>query len=185
MAHYVELVVHGNNRDLKAFLTGFLSEPTPPRIVYAEEAGFQLHRLRERITHHGEVQHLIVEQEHAERIRAALNASRPRYAFEIKEEMGVDTGLFSFDFDTPSRDVANKIKTQLEHLPVGAVLRNYVPREESRSGNAGAELYTPAHDYRFSGRGVIRGGLFPLVDARASMVAVDFMRCDEIEIEDT
>lgn len=183
MARYVELVVQADERDLKAFLTGCLAAAGPPRIVYADEAGFQLHRLRERIRHHGEVQHLVVEEEHAGAVRKALEASGPRYDFNIKDERVVQTGIFSFEFDTPSRDVAGKLKQLVAGLPPGAVLEHYEPREGSSAADVGTEIYAPTHDYRFEGKGAIRGDLFAVVDARAAIAAIDFTRCDEIEIE--
>ncbi|HET6350329.1 MAG TPA: hypothetical protein VFH88_14735 [Candidatus Krumholzibacteria bacterium] len=184
MARYVEMVIHGNDRDLKGYLTGYLNVSKPPRIVYADEGGFQLHRLRERIKHRGEVQHLIVEEENEDRLRKALKAAGPRYDFEIKDERIVETGVFSFEFDTPSRKVADQLKHLFDEMPVGTVLKDYEPHEETSGRDAGTEIYTPAHDYKFSGHGEIRGDLFAVVDMRATLDAIDFTKCDEILIED-
>lgn len=185
MARYVELVVQGNDRDLKGYLTGHFSTGKPPRLIYADEAGFQLHRLRERIKHGGEVQHVLVAEEDADRVRSAVKSSEPRYQFEIKDERIVETGFFSFEFKTPSRDVAAKLKQIMGALPAGVTLNNYAPKEESCADGGGTELYTPEHDYTFSGQGEIRGDLFTVVAVRRSIDEIDFTRCHEIEIADS
>ncbi|HEX6790406.1 MAG TPA: hypothetical protein VF247_03770 [Candidatus Krumholzibacteria bacterium] len=183
MAPYVELIVRGDDRAMKAFVAGYFAGSAPARVVFADDAGFHLHGLRERITHHGEVQHLFVEQANADRVRAALASATPHHRFEIKEERAASTARFRFDFDTPSREVAGKIKATLAALPAGATLGDYNPRERTEKGASGAELYSPEHDFRFDGRGVLRGDLFAVVDARAALSAIDFVRCDEIEVD--
>ncbi len=184
MARYVELVIQGNDRDLKGYLTGYFSTGKSPRLIYADEAGFQLHRLRERIRHGGEVQHVLVEEQGADHVRRALKAAEPRYQFELKDDRVVETGFFSFEFNTPSRDVAARLKQVFAALPAGVTLNNYAPKEESSGRAGGTELYAPEHDYTFSGQGEIRGDLFTVVAVRRSIDEIDFTRCHDIEIAD-
>jgi hypothetical protein len=183
MASYVELIVRGDDRDAKAYLTGHIAASSPVRVVFADEAGFRIHELRERIKHHGEVQHVFVEQAQASRIRDALAAAAPRYRFDVKEERAVSGVHFAFDFDTPSPEVAARIKHVLANPPAGVTLEDYTPRERRNATASGAELYAPEHGYDFAGRGVIRGDLFAVVDARALLSAIDFVDCAEIEVE--
>ena len=107
MSSYVELIVRGDDRDVKAYLAGTTAK-SPVRVVFADDAGFHIQELRERIKHHGEVQHVFVEQTHAPRIRAELAAAAPRYQFEVKEARAVSGVHFAFEFDTPSHEVATK-----------------------------------------------------------------------------
>ncbi len=183
MASYVELIVRGDDREMKAFLAGYFAASSAVRVVFADDAGFHVRALRERIQHHGEVQHLFVEQSQAESVRKALAAAAPRYRFEVREERGASTARFEFEFDTPSREVAARIKATLGGLPAGAAAGRYTPREHTEKDAASAELYAPEHDYRFEGRGVIEGDLFAVVDARSMLCVIDFVDCDEIEID--
>jgi hypothetical protein len=181
MARYIELFVRADAGKLKAYLTGYAAAPPGFRVVFADDAGFHVARLKERIRHHGDVEHVIVEASHAARVGQALDAAAPNYHFEIKGERNLEQVHFAFEFDTPSREVAEKLKALLAHLPAGAVLEQYTPREEQDPRAAGTEVYTSEHDYRFKGRGVIGGEAFAVVDARAKLVDVEFTRCNEIE----
>ena len=185
MAAYLDLVVHGDDRDLIPYLIGYLAASSEPiRVVFANEAGFHVRELRERIRYHGEVQHVIVESARAPRVKAALSAAAPRYRFEIKAEAPMEKARFSFEFDTPSREVADKLKRTFAKLPPGLEVSGYTPAESSRPGASGAEIYAPDHDYRFAGRGVIAGDVFAVVDMRAVLCAIDFVDCDEIKVDE-
>jgi hypothetical protein len=184
MARYVDLLVHGDDRDLIPYLTGyFAASPEPLRIVFADEAGFHIRQLRERMRHHGEVQHVVVEAARAARVRDALSAAAPRYRFEVKTEQTFERARFAFEFDTPSRKVAERLKGLLAKLPAGVELSGHAPAESTHPRASSAEIYAPNHDYRFAGRGVIAGDVFAVVDVRAHLGAIDFTDCGEIEIE--
>jgi hypothetical protein len=183
MARYVEMVVQGDDRDLKAYLTASSATAGHPRFVFADETGFHVPRLRERIRHHGEVQHVIVAEEHAALVRTDLGAAGPRYSFEIKEERTLETVRFPFEFSTPSRKVAADLKHLLGMLPTGAHLEGYVPQEKADKDASGTEIYAPEHDYVFSGRGTIHGDVFAVIDARAKLSAIDFTDCGEIVVD--
>jgi hypothetical protein len=183
MARYVELVVHGGDRDLKGYLGGYLTASGTTRLVFADDAGFHIQHLRERIRHHGQVQHVIVQEADVARVRAALAAAEPGYRFEIKEERPLERAHFAFEFETPSRKVAGQLKALLSNLPAGARVEHYAPEEKSTGDAEGTELYTPEHDYSFKGRGEVLGPVFPVVDARAAILAIDFTRCDEILVD--
>ncbi len=183
MGPHVELIVRGDDRDVKAYLAGQFAAASPTRVVFADEAGFHIRKLRERIQHHGEVQHVFVEEAHVARLRNALAGAAPRYQFEVMEERAVSGAHFAFEFDTPSHDVAAKLKGLLASLPRGARLEDYAPHERTDANASGTELYSPAHAYDFAGRGTIHGDAFAVVDARAALCAIDFTRCDEIEVE--
>jgi hypothetical protein len=130
MANYVDLVVHGDDRDLIPYLNGFLAgSGEPVRIVFAAEAGFHIRELRERIHYRGEVHHVVVEAAKAPLVRQALNAAAPRYRFKVEAEHAFERSRFQFEFDTPSRSVAGELKQTLTKLPPGLELSGYQPRE--------------------------------------------------------
>lgn len=181
MARYTELLVRGDERELKAFLTGYAAASST-RIAFADEAGFHIRQLKERIKHHGEVEHVIVEEARSAAVRDALNAAAPRYRFEIKQERTLEKVYFAFEFDTPSEAVASRLKALLKQPPAGVVLEGYAPREQTDPGATGAEIYTPEHHYGFAGRGVIRGDVFAVIDFRAAM-SIDFVECADMLVD--
>lgn len=183
MAYYIDLVVHGDDRDLIPYLTGYTAASNPVRIVFADEAGFHIRQLRERIRYHGEVQHVIVDAAHADFVRTALAAAATRYRFQIKAEHTFQRARFEFGIDTPSRKVADALKKLVAALPGGLALSGFAPEESTDPHASSAELYAPDHDYRFRGRGTLSGDVFAVVDIRERLCAIDFTDCGEIEIE--
>ena len=182
MAHYYEIIIHGDDRELTAYLTGYAAAGGVGRVLFAEDAGFHVKELRERIKHHGEVQHIISDASHRSRLHAALEAAAPRYRFEIKEERKIERAYFHFEFETPSRKVADSIKRVFATLPAGVTVTDYAPEEIIDPKASGAELYSPEHAYVFRGEGVLEGDVFGVVDVRATLCDIEFMRCDEIEV---
>ena len=185
MAHYYEFIIHGDDRELTAYLTGYGAAGGVGRVLFAEESGFKVKGLRERLKHHGEVRHVICDASHRSRVHAALEAAAPRYQFEIKEERKIERAYFHFEFETPSRKVADRIKKVFAGLPTGVVVTDYAPEEIIDPKATSAELYSPEHEYVFRGEGVIEGDVFGVIDARATLCDIEFTSCDEIEVHHT
>ena len=183
MELYTEMLVRGDESDLKAYLFGHASGSQALRVVYADEAGFHIQELRERIKHHGEVVHVIVNSAHAPRVRSAIETAGKRYAFVVVGERTLERVRFAFDFDTPSPDVAARIKALLKEPPSGVVVEGAVPREHHIANASTTELYAPEHHYQFTGRGIARGDVFAVIDFRDALRAIDFVRCDEIVVD--
>jgi hypothetical protein len=183
MAHYSEFVIRADDRDLVPYLAGFAAGAgLEHAFVFAAEAGFHVHALRERLKHHGEVTHVICDPAHRDRLRAAIAKAAPRFEFEIAEERRVERAYFPFSFETPSREVAKQIKRALAALPKGVKTADYAPEEVTDPGARGAEVYSPTHEYTFRGRGVIEGDVLGVVAMRRALDAIEFMRCDEINV---
>jgi len=181
MSHYAEFVIHGDDREIVPYLAGFAAGSGLERaFVFAAEAGFRISALRERLKHHGEVTHVICDAPHRDRLRAAIEKAAPRFAFEIKEERSIERAYFPFSFETPSREVAEKIKGVLGSLPKGVKAADYAPHEVTDPGARGPEVYSPAHEYTFSGRGVIEGDVLGVVETRRALMGIEFTKCDEI-----
>lgn len=184
MKHCVDLIVHSNERDITAYLTGYFASSERVPMVFAREAGFHLPQLLDLLKHHGEVQHVIVEEKDEQRVEAALKAGAPRYDFEIKNKKSVKSVRFEFSFDTPSKKVADHLKGFLSNLPKELELYDYNPEEEVIPEKPSVEIYAPDHNYRFQGKGVISGDVFAVVDIRTKLAEIDFVNCEDIHIDD-
>jgi hypothetical protein len=182
MTAYYEIVIRGDDRDLIPFIVGFSIGCGMTGIYFAQEAGLRLKPLRDRIKHHGEVQHVICPEGERERLHRALEAAGPRFSFEIKDEAKIGRAYFHFDFDTPSRKVADEIKRALAAPPAGVALMDYDPEEIVNPGATGAEVYSPAHEYVFRGKGVIEGDVGGVIAIRRQLCDNEFVHCGEIDL---
>ena len=183
MASYLEFLVHGDDHELAAYLRGFAAgKGGAVRLIFAHDAGFRIKALRERIKHHGEVVHVMIDGAHRAWLRDALESAAPRYRFEIKGERKIERAYFHFKFETPSRKVAESIKQALTALPAGVAVTDYAPEEIVDPKAKGTEVYSPVHEYVFRGQGVVEGAVPGIVDARAALAAIEFTDCDEIHV---
>ena len=165
MSHYAEFVIHGDDREVVAYLRGVAAGSALERgLLFAADAGFRISALRERLKYHGEVTHVICDASQRDRLRAAIAQAAPRYAFEIKEERTIERAYFPFSFETPNRKVAEKIKGVLDSLPKGVKAADYAPKE----------VIDP--------RGVIEGDVAGVVATRRALLDIDFTKCDEIAV---
>ncbi|HEX5131418.1 MAG TPA: hypothetical protein VFX92_02905 [Candidatus Krumholzibacteria bacterium] len=182
MATWYELVIGGDEHDLVPYLCGYAAGAGAGGVYFAQEAGFHLKPLRDRIKHRGEVQHVICEASRIDHVRDALAKAGPRYSFEIREESEIARAYFHFEFDTPSRKVAGEIKGLLSALPADVAVRDYDPEEIVHPDAKGAEVYSPAHEFVFRGKGVLEGDTGGIIKIRKQLDEMDFVKCGEIEL---
>jgi hypothetical protein len=182
MATWYEIIIRGDDRDLVPYLRGFMAAKGKTGIYFGHENGFALRELHDRIKHRGEVQHVFCPDVHRPALKKAIDGARPKFDFEIVEETQVERAYFAFEFDTPSRKIANEVKKFMGDLPKGIKTTDYVPEETVDPDARGAEMYSPAHEYRFQGKGHMEGDLGEIVEARATLHDLDFVECQEIGV---
>jgi hypothetical protein len=182
MAGYYEMIVRGDDRDLIPFITGFAAGCKLKGIYFAQEAGLRLKPLRDRIKHRGEVQHIICADKNIARVREAIKMAAPRFKFEILEEFELERAYVHFEFDTPSRKVADDIKKVFAALPTGVAALDYDPEEIVHPESKGPEVYSPAHEYTFRGKGVIEGDVSGVIETRRVLDDLEFVHCQEIDL---
>jgi hypothetical protein len=185
MATYYEVIVKGGDRDVVPYVMGYVAGSKASGIFVASEAGFHLKALRDRIKHHGDVQHIICDDAQRVGLRKAIEMAAERYGFAVECEDKIARAYFHFEFSTPSRKVADDIKKVLGSLPAGVKHTDYAPEEILHPDAKGAEVYSPAHEYEFRGKGVIEGDVAGVIDVRAALKQIEFAKADEIELHHT
>jgi len=181
MAVYHEIIIKGNYDAVRCYLRGFLAgRDVKSGYYFGGEWPFQLHFLRELIKFHGEVTHLLCTGSLKPTVVSAIKKADDD--FEVKETRKVTAVAFDFDFRTANRKVADTVKGALEKLPRGVKLVDYEPKEIVDPGAKGVEVYTPAHEYEFKGKGRIRGEVPGVLDMHKRLSDIESFRLDKIEI---
>lgn len=109
--------------------------------------------------------------------KALLNSS------SIKSSKTVKSGSFNFKFDAYARKYGDEIKELVLKLPEGVSLENYKPEEKINHDAEGVELYTPAHDYIFHGKGTIRGPIEKIVPIHQILDDYPLIETEKIVLE--
>ena len=181
-AIYHEIVVNGDEKILKGFVRGF-------QLGRSIEGGFYLcgdHPIDDehvrRLGLRGHSVHIVATPAVRKSFLAAF-AGAPECGFEVVTDRPILRASFGFTFDTYSREVASAIKGILKNLPAGLQLLSYEPSETVDQKARGVELYSPAHDYRFEGKGKIEGDFAKLLAVRAGLDAIEVVEAGKIRFE--
>jgi len=128
------------------------------------------------------VQHIICETGQRAKLRSAIEGGAGRFGFEVVDETRIERAYFHFEFSTPSREVAATIKKAIKSLPEGVKVADYSPEEIEHPDAKGTEVYSPAHDYEFRGKGVVEGDPAGVIQVRQAIEDIEFAKAHEIEL---
>ncbi|HET6279199.1 MAG TPA: hypothetical protein VFG08_10485 [Candidatus Polarisedimenticolia bacterium] len=166
MMRYHEMVIEGPRGWGAGFVHGFLEgRGSHLQVLDAEEEGFEVESLRERIREllvpTAEILHLVVPEPLVADVRRAVKSAAARgRAMTIRIEHAVSGIRFRFEFIVYSRQHATRLRRRLEQLPPGARLSQGTSFTETRDPDAtGLELYAPAHEYELRAEGEVEGDL--------------------------
>jgi hypothetical protein len=183
-AVYYELLVKGNEDKIFAYLSGYLAgKKIKEGVIFCDECPFRIHELRELIRYHGEIAHIVCRAGLKHTILSALRSAPTAYSFEVKRERKISGASFEFKFETFSKKVAGGLKRTFSQIPSGLKLPGFEPKETIDPRAAGIEMYAPAHDYRYSGKGKITGDVETILDFYRRLSRSEFIQMEEIELE--
>jgi hypothetical protein len=182
-----ELVVKGSHDQVKAFLAGCFLEGFPAdRLLLNRDEGIAEESLAERLVEmlglHPDVTHLVVEESLAGRVREALRQGGGPLGLELVEDRPVAGAAFEFSFRAYTPGHAAEIRRLFADLPPGLRLEGFHTDEDVHPEDAGTEVYTPAHDYCFTGRGRAAGDLVAVVAFRRRLEPQDLIRTETIRL---
>lgn len=180
---YYELVIKGNGKLLRGFVRGYeIGKSIKNGLFFSQDRPIATHHLKETLTFRGDHLHLLCGARIRQGFLAALRQAED-LDFEIIADRRVVRSSFEFEFETASRKVASDIKRRFRSIPAGLKLVGYEPIETVDPSAKGVEIYTPVHDYRFEGNGVIEGDLETLLACHERLTTNEFIEAEDIAIE--
>jgi hypothetical protein len=178
---YYEMIIKGDQDFLFAYLHGYMNaKKLDQGLIFSKDCPLQTHHLREMIRYHGEVLHIVCRAGLRATVKEAIKSAPDRFKFEIKRERKIARAFFSFEFETFSREVGAGIKKIFTKPPEGLTVKRFKPEEIIDPTARGAELYSPAHDYRFSGSGEVSGDILQLIELHRRLEENDFVKTEDI-----
>jgi len=152
---FVRLELKGDTDVAVAFVEGYrLATPEAERVWYSHwepmKAAGWFDALRERV---GSQVRIVLPIDMADRVVEAVTAT-PRLKLQVGDRRTIRDAVFTFSFKCYSREEASEIRRLVEqNLPDGLALEGYEHEEKEDPSAKGVELYSPAHEFEFSGSG--------------------------------
>lgn len=169
MGKYTKLNVEGSSGAMRAFLAGWSSgrgmqrDDFHRRVLWPDDWDIKGEGALQGIV--GAVLPgggfaVLLDDEIVDPVVDALEPWQKRLGLSVKSRQPIRAAHFEFEFEIFSRDEAGEVRRIFEVLPDGVdVSPDYQPEEHTDLGASGAEMYAPAHDYEFRGKGTIGGEL--------------------------
>ena len=180
---FVELELKGSREQAMGFVEGFRLASGGKQVWFCP---------REHVHHGGFVDslkeamhletHVILPQALAEAVVDALGES-PLVEIEVDEINEIESVELPFEFKCFSRESADTIRTMIENdLPDDVSLEDYEVDEEIHDDAVGVEMYSPVHDYIFSGAGRYVGQVPGILEMAHRLDDRDFIHPEKVRL---
>jgi hypothetical protein len=189
--NFVEVVFEGHHDAVKGYIEGFLAGMEKNYQFYFAsdwniEAETLTEHIRDWISLGDKIHHVIMEDELFAKIDKALSTAGESGLLKfssIKSRKPVRQASFDFEFEAFGRKYAEDIKEMLNKLPEGVSLLDYAPQEKIDTEAKGVELYSPAHEYIFQGKGSIKGPVDQIISLRTILNNYPLVEADKATLE--
>ena len=187
MSVWHELVIEGHERTLAGFVAG-LEAGIGRRLGIVRGTDLDLERdsfvgmIRDIFS--SEAHHLLfAPAESAATLVRAVAKFGGTVELAVTRRRRIEEGRFPFSVDVFSRELADRIRDDLEHnLPAGVEVVDFEEKERFEPDAHGPELYAPAHEYAFQARGSLRGPLPGILEMRRRAETLDFVKIGQISV---
>ena len=159
-----EFVIEGPRGWTVGFLQGYVRGRLPQGVaIDAESEGCDVssagEKIRELVLRRSEIAHILVRDDTLDIFREAIEvAAETGRDLHLQLERAIDSASFEFSFESFSRDGAQRIQGYMKPIPEGVQLSADSRVEQFVDPDAiGAEMYAPAHDFVFRGKGTLLG----------------------------
>jgi hypothetical protein len=188
MSVWYEIVVTGSAKSLRGFIAGFEAARDSRDVallgkdIHFEGLPFS-ERLRELVLH-GTPHVVIARESTAVALEPALRERGGEVGLTVSAVRVITGASFRFSARAFSPKVAQKIRNRLlEGLPDAVALEELEQREETDATSAGAELYSPVHDFVFEARGRFVGPLPGVLEMHRRARNLEFVEPGELHLE--
>lgn len=186
MSSWHVIVVEGHERDLRAFVSGFLADrgADPDRVVFGDDVGLEPTSLHERLRAllHGGHHALLVPDDLATALAEALDRHGAPVDLRIADRHPVTSASFAFSADVYARDVAAAIRGVVRALPGGVHTTQHGESEAEHAEHEGVELYAPAHHYEYHVRATLAGPVAGVIAVRRRLVDIEAVRLEPLRL---
>ena len=173
MGNWHVIVIDGPERELRAFVAGFLADrkADPSALVLGDDVGLEKGSLGDRMRAllHGGHHALLVPEVLATALGDALAQGGPAVGLRVAERRPVTQASFDMRAEVYSRDVSAQLRGALR----GAPMSQHSESEEAHDGAEGVELYAPAHAYTYRVQATVNGPVGDVLAVRGDLADIE------------
>jgi hypothetical protein len=186
MSDWHVIVVEGHERDLRAFVTGFLADRPAEgtMVVLGDDVGLEHESVHERLRallkggHHA----VLVPHDVAAPLIEALWHVGSGVGLRVADRHPVADASFAVAAEVFSREVATDLRAVLGDLPAGVHFTQHSEHEEDHAEEQGVDLYAPVHRYAYRMRGTIAGPLAAILAVRRRLGDIEAARIEPLRL---
>ncbi len=185
--HLIE--IEGDEAFLRGYVEGYFRARgvDVSGVYFGSDVGLDDERFLTRLeTFFGlKVEHnlLVMKGEFRTHLEEAMSRLPDRWRLQVKAVREVRRIRFPFRVDTPSREVAQRLKALFAGLPEGARIEGATVHEEHGDEGFETSAYAPEHPYRFRASGTVTGGVEPTLKAYRMLGEFENVVFDEPEFD--
>jgi hypothetical protein len=174
MQDYFEVVISGSFLYVKGLITGIcIGAGKNPSVIFNKERKIESETMGEMLKEFVGLSdilvHVIVPDDLLDFVKGTLS-HKDAYV-KIKSVKKIISANFEFDFQAYSEKQKNEIKAIFDNPPCNLSYSKDTKFHENIDNNAkGVEIYTPAHNYEYFGKGKVEGTFPEIFDL--------FKKCD-------
>ena len=172
MGNWNVIAVDGPERELRAFVSGYLADRKvePSAAVLGDDVGLEEGSLGDRMRAllHGGHHAVLVPDELATALGDALAQGGPAVGLRVAERRPVSRASFGVHAEAYSRDVSARLRAALR----GAPMAQHSESEEEHAESKGVELYAPVHSYTYRVRATVNGPIGDVLAVRRLLADV-------------
>ena len=178
---YREIIIRGDENIMKGFLACYRStHRIRAGLILARDYPINRHHLKEVLHLRRHYLHLIAAKTHYRGFMAALRPVIEELELEVLSDRSIRRAWFEYHFSTANRRVAGTIKRAFSRLPGDTRRSGRAHQEIVDPSVKGVEVYSPAHEYEYSGEGQVAGDLEALLKLHAKFKAHEFIDVEDI-----
>ncbi len=187
MSVWHELVIEGHERTLAGFIAG-VEAGIGRRLGIVRGTDLDLEKdsfvglIRDMFS--SDAHHLLfAPEESADALVNALAHHGGAVELTVSSRRRIDSGRFPFSVEVFSRELAGRIRDDLENnLPPGVEVRDFEEHERFEPDAHGPELYAPAHEYAFRAQGALSGPFPGILEMRRRAETLDFVKIGQLSV---
>jgi len=183
MSDWHVIAVDGPERELRAFVSGYLADRKvePSAAVLGDDVGLEEGSLGDRMRAllHGGHHAVLVPDELATALGDALAQGGPAVGLRVAERRSVSRASFDVHAEVYSRDVAAQLRAALR----GAPMSQHSESEEAHTEDkGGVELYAPVHAYAYRVRATVNGPVGDVLAVRRRLADVEAAEIEPLHL---